>query len=118
MSTPTGNLYLQAYNVESNKYVEIPSSIGTISFVVAPSGFITSQTENFSGFSFSTPVKVNALEMMPINIGVNNVTGSGTWQQNIGSFNSSLFNKIDFITTGDLILVILIAQEIVSILII
>ena len=48
MSTPTGNLYLQAYNVESNKYVEIPSSIGTISFVVAPSGFITSQTENFS----------------------------------------------------------------------
>ena len=100
MSTPTGNLYLQAYNVESNKYVEIPSSIGTISFVVAPSGFITSQTENFSGFSFSTPVKVNALEMMPINIGVNNVTGSGTWQQNIGSFNSSLFNKIDFITTG------------------
>jgi hypothetical protein len=100
MSTPTGNLYLQAYNVESNKYVELPSSLGALSFYIAPSGFINSRTEGFSGFRFSTPVKVDALEMMPINIGVNNITGSGVFQQNIGSFNSSSFNKIDLIKTG------------------
>jgi hypothetical protein len=100
MSTPTGNLYLQAYNVESNKYVEIPSNIGAISFFVAPSGFINSRTEGFSGFRFSTPVKVDALEMMPINIGVNNITGSGTFQQNIGSFNNSSFDRIDLVNSG------------------
>jgi hypothetical protein len=100
MSTPTGNLYLQAYNPESNKYVEIPSNIGTFSFYVAPSGLVNLQTVNFSGFRFSTPVKVEALEMMPINIGMNNITGSGAWQQNIGSYNSTSFDKKDFIDTG------------------
>lgn len=100
MSTPTGNVYLQIYNAELNKYVELPSSVGEFSFFVAPSGFINYRTLNFSGFNFSKPVKVNSLEMMPINIGVNNVTGSGIFQQNIGCFNTSSFNKIDFVNTG------------------
>jgi hypothetical protein len=100
MSTPTGNLYLQAYNKELSKYVEIPSSVGTISFYVSPTGFVPSRTANFSGFSFSKPVKIEALEMMPINIGVNNFTGSGVFQQNIGCFNNSYFDKINFVKTG------------------
>jgi len=100
MSTPTGNLYLQAYNAELNKYVELPSSLGALSFYLSPSGFASSRTANFSGFAFSRPLKVNGLEMMPINIGVNNLTGSGVFQQNIGLFNNSFFDKIDFVKTG------------------
>ena len=100
MSTPTGNLYLQAYNAQFNKYVELPPSLGALSFYISQTGFVPSRTANFSGFAFSRPLKVNSLEIMPINIGVNNFTGSGVFQQNIGCFNNSFFDKIDFVKTG------------------
>lgn len=98
MST-TGNLYLQVYNSESNKYIEIPSTVGAFSFGARNiSGFSDYQTNNFSGFIFSRPVQIPSIEMMPIGIGINNTTGQQLFNINIGSNNSNTFTITDYIT--------------------
>jgi hypothetical protein len=91
MSTPTGNLYLQAYNKSAGKFVEIPENVGTISFS-ARTGVQTtnfSRTPNFSGFIFSNSIDVKNLEMMPINIGTYNRTGDSIYAINLGLFNTN-----------------------------
>jgi hypothetical protein len=99
MNTTTGNLYLQVYNAPSNKYIEIPSNVGTISFLTTPTGFTSyATTSNFSGFYFSRPVKINkAIEMLPINIGANNTTGNVTYSINIGAGNNDIFTRSSYI---------------------
>jgi hypothetical protein len=99
MNTTTGNLYLQVYNAPSNKYIEIPSNVGTISFLTTPTGFTSyATTRNFSGFYFSRPVKINkAIEMLPINIGANNTTGNVTYSINIGAGNNDIFTRSSYI---------------------
>lgn len=99
MNTTTGNLYLQVYNAASNKYIEIPSTIGTFGFGAAQiSGYSDYQTNNFSGFIFSRPVKLPGIEMMPIGIGINNSTGQQLFGINIGSNNANRFTILNYIT--------------------
>lgn len=95
MSTPTGNLYLQVYNKTLGKFIEIPENVGKLSFLVGPTGDNSfNEPPNFSGFFLSRPLKINgSIELNPINIGIRNVTGSGSnVSANIGMLNS---NDID-----------------------
>jgi len=92
MSTPTGNLYLQAYNKSSGKFIEIPENVAGIKFSARTglqTGTILNQTPNFSGFIFSDSIDVKNLEMMPINIGTRNTTGNSIYAINLGLFNTN-----------------------------
>jgi hypothetical protein len=103
MSIPTGKVYLQVYNEETNKYVELPSSVGSISFVKIPTGLssVNGYDANFSGFNISKSVKIDgSINISPINIGLGNVTGSGFRVINIGENNSNIFLTSGFITSG------------------
>jgi hypothetical protein len=91
MSTPTGNLYLQAYNKSDGKFIEIPSNVAGINFS-SRTGVQTTRfnkTPNFSGFIFSDSIDVKNLEMMPINIGTYNRTGDSIYAINLGVFNTN-----------------------------
>lgn len=101
--TPTGNIYLQIFNTPSGHFIELPTNVAAISFTTTPTGNASfSQTSNFSGFSFSRPIKINgSLEMAPINIGASNTTGSGSeFSANIGILNSNFITSLELATGG------------------
>jgi hypothetical protein len=92
MSTPTGSIYLQAYNKSSGKFIEIPENVAGIKFSARTglqTGTILNQTPNFSGFIFSDSIGAKNLEMMPINIGTRNTTGDSIYAINLGLFNTN-----------------------------
>lgn len=100
MST-TGNLYLQVFNKQSGAFYEVPENRYSIGLFIENTGTKSLlRSPNFSGFVFSNPIKVPSLEMMPINIGARNVTGSGNYAINIGIFNANRFTHPGFITSG------------------
>jgi hypothetical protein len=103
MSNPTGNIYLQIYNSEFNRYVEIPPSTAKFGFVTTPKdSFSFSETPDFSGFYFSRPVKISgSIETLPINIGANNVNQTGSiFGANIGVYNSNLTTNLEYANGG------------------
>lgn len=98
---PTGNIYLQVFNKASGKFIELSENTSSISLFVENTGIKSLlRSPNFSGFSFSNPIKASKLEMMPIDIGTRNITGSGDYAINIGIFNSNTFSIPGFVTSG------------------
>ena len=103
MSTPTGNVYLQVYNKSAGKFVEIPENVGGLSFLIGPTGDDSfSEPPGFSGFYFSRQLKVNgSIELSPVNIGIRNITGSGSNASvNIGMLNSNNITNLELATGG------------------
>jgi hypothetical protein len=99
MNITTGNLYLQAYNNQSGKFIEVPSTESTIVLYSGPTGRLSRPwTSNFNGFLFSRPIRTSSIEMLPISIGTNNVTGSGVYNVNIGAYNINALVRPDLIT--------------------
>lgn len=101
--TPTGNIYLQVFNRASGRFIELPANVAVLNFTTTPTGYRSfAETANFSGFSFSRPIKINgSLEMAPINIGASNTTGSGSnFSANIGILNSNLITNLELATGG------------------
>ena len=101
--TPTGNIYLQIFNIASGRFIELPANVAVLNFTTTPTGYRSfAETANFSGFSFSRPIKVNgSLEMAPINIGASNTTGSGSnFSANIGILNTNLITNLELATGG------------------
>lgn len=102
MSTPTGSIYLQAYNKSSEKFIEIPGNVAGIDFS-ARTGVQTTnfaRTPNFSGFIFSDSIASENLEMMPINIGTYNRTGDSIYAINLGVFNTNNVTVTGFNYSG------------------
>jgi hypothetical protein len=100
---PTGNIYLQAFNKASGRFIELPESIAALSFITTPTGYVSfAETANFSGFYFSRPIKINgSLDMAPINIGASNTTGSGSnFSANIGILNNNTITNLELATGG------------------
>lgn len=98
---PTGNIYLQAFNKASGRFIELPENIAALSFITTSTGDISfSQTANFSGFYFSRPIKINgSLDMAPIDIGANNISGSGLGlAANIGFSNKNIITDSNLAT--------------------
>jgi hypothetical protein len=97
MSNPTGNVYLQVYNKSAGKFIEIPENISTIAFLTETG---VSGDYTFSGFSFSDSIRIgNAIENMPINLGLGNITGS-KFGGGVGLINNDTISDIDLITGG------------------
>jgi hypothetical protein len=99
MNITTGNLYLQAYNNQSGKFIEVPSTESTIRLYSGPTGRSSRPwTSKFNGFLFSRPIRTSSLEMVPISIGASNISGSGVYSTNIGLYNIHNFTRPDLIT--------------------
>ena len=95
----TGDLYLQVYNNESGKFLEIPRNQASISFKTLPTGLqALPHTIGFSGFNFSTPISTSRIDMLPINIGGMSISGSGNYHLNLGLYSSHWFSKPSLVT--------------------
>lgn len=99
----TGDLYLQVYNNQSGRFLEIPRNQASISFKTFPTGYNGfPHTLGFSGFSFSGPIAASRLDMLPINIGGFSVSGSGSYHLNLGLYSVHNFSKLNLVS-GDAI---------------
>jgi len=95
----TGDLYLQVYNNQSGRFLEIPRNQASISFKVLPTGLeALPHTIGFSGFSFSGPISTSRIDMLPINIGGMSISGSGNYHLNLGLFSTHSFSKLSLVT--------------------
>ena len=101
MSTPTGSLYIQVYDKNLGKFSELPLSAGSINFENITTGLSLS-TPSFSGFSFSNSLKLkDEIQMMPINIGLYNLSGSGSkYSSYIGILNRDVSDNPVFQKSG------------------
>lgn len=95
---PTGQVYLQVFDTNTNQFKE---SRNIVSFVSRPTGlFLGNETYLFSGIQFNSPIKINQIEMMPINIGIQNISGSGMYSLNLGMNCADIFTDSALITGG------------------